>query len=214
MKSKLTKAMLKNHENTLAQGFPDAVLSACLGVSVRSVRRWKAIGKRKNGAKKSELSAHERLCVRFYELRVDGQARLICDLWECLVKRARRDWKAARYVLSVLSPGDFSNRGIAVRAVQRDVAEEIGELSPADLQKRIERESLEIILSALRAGDLQVALSVCKSTSIDAREFSAEEFLRGLRALKNSILNGDGGDGDGDGDGIERQLMSIESERA
>lgn len=213
MNSKLTKAMLKNHKNTIGQGFPDRLLAICLGVSVRSVRRWKAVGKRKHGQKKSEMSAHEQLCVRFYEMRVAGQARLICDLWECLVKRARRDWKAARYVLSVLSPGDFSNRGIAVRAVQRAVSAEIGAMSPEELTKAIERESLEIVLSALRAGDLQVGLSVCKSTSIDASGFSPEDFLQGLRALKNSIVNGDCGDGDGD-DAIERQLMSIENERA
>lgn len=211
MKSKLTKAMLKNHKNTIEQGFPDGVLSACLGVSVRSVRRWKAVGKSKNGQKKSDLSAHEQLCVCFYEHRVRGQARLICDLWECLLKAAERDWKAARYVLSVLSPCDFSNRGIAARAVQRAVADEISALSPAELETAIERESLEIVLSALRAGDLPVAISVCKSTSIDVRGFSPEEFLRGLQDLKKSILNGDGADGVDD---IERQLLSIEAERA
>ena len=211
MKSKLTKSMLKTHKNTIGQGFPDGLLSACLGVSVRSVRRWKAVGKRAFGTKKSDLSEHERLCVRFYEMRVDGQARLICKMWNSLVKAAERDWKAARYVLSVLSPEDFSNKGIAVRAVQREVGDEISALSPADLQAAIERESLEIVLSALRAGDLRVGLSVCKLSSIEAGGFSPEDFLQGLRALKNSILNGDGA---GDGDGIERQLMSIENERA
>lgn len=208
MKSKLTKTMLKNHENTILQGFPDRLLAVCLGVSVRSVRRWKAMGKRLKGQKKRELSAHELLCVRFYEQRVRGQARLICELWDGIVKAAERDWKAARYLLSVLSPADFSNRGIAVRAVQRAVGDEISALSPGELKTTIERESLEIVLSALRAGDLQVAMSICKSSSIDAGGFSAEEFLEGLRALKNSIVNGDGGDGD---DAIERQLMAIES---
>ena len=213
MKSKLSKSMLKNHKNTISQGFPDRLLSACLGVSVRSVRRWKSIGKRVFGTKKSELSAHERLCVRFYELRAAGHARLICKLWDCLVKRAETDWKAARYLLSVLSPEDFSNRGIAVRAVQRDVNAEIADLSPGELQQAIERESLEIVLSALRAGDLQTASLISKSTDLGAGGFSADEFLQGLRELKNSILNGDGGDGDGD-DAIERQLMSLERERA
>lgn len=210
--SKLTKAMIKAHKRTILEGFPDAVLSRCLGVSSRTFRRWRAVARAAVGKRKRDLTARERLCVEFTDLHRRGQTRLISKLWNVVVKAAEGgDWKAARWLLSVLSPEDFSNRGIAVRAVQRDSDAVISAMTPAELQNAIERESLEIILCALRGGDLQTALVISKSTVTDAGAFSPEAFLQGLRALKKSILNGDGG---GDGDGIERQLMEIESERA
>lgn len=210
MKAKLTKSLIQANKQTILQGFPDNLLGRCLGVSARSIRRWRAVARAAAEKRRRDWTARERLCVQFSDLQRRGQANLITDLWLSLRKAAERDWRAARYLLSVLSPADFSNRGIAVRAVQRAVADDISALSPPELQNAIQRESLEIVLSALRSGDLQVALSVCKSSSIDAREFSADEFLQGMRALKKAILNGDGGAGDG----IERQLMSIETERA
>lgn len=212
MKAKLTKSLIQANKKTILQGFPDGILARCLGVSARTLRRWRAVAREAATKKKSGWTARQRMCVEFCELQRRGQAKLIADLWLSLRKAAETDWKAARYLLSVLSPEDFSARGIAMRAVQRDVNAEIGALSPAALKSAIERESLEVILSAVRAGDLHVAMSICKFSSIDASGFSPEDFLQGLRALKNSILNGDGGAGAGDD--IERQLMSIESERA
>lgn len=209
MKAKLTTSLIKANRKTISQGFPDALLGRCLGVSARSIRRWRATARAAAGKPKRDRTARDRLCVQFCELQKRGQANLITDLWVSVRKAAERDWKAASWLLSVLSPEDFSARGIAARAVQRAVGADISALSPAELQTAIERESLEIVLSALRSGDLQVALAICKSTTIDAGGFSQEAFLQGLRALKNSILNGDGGAGD---DGIERQLMELESD--
>lgn len=210
--AKLTKSLIKTHKKTLLEGFSDGVLARLLGVSARTIRRWRAIARRSSGKKKREMTTHERLCIDFADLHRRGQANLISRLWNSIGKAAETDWKAARYLLSVLVPEDFSIKGIAVRAVARTAAAAMSSMETSEILSSIERTSLEIVLSALREGDLPTALTLIKSKEIDASAFSPEEFLQGMRALKNSILNGDGA-GDG-GDGIERQLMSIETERA
>ena len=208
----LTKAFLKKHKAVIERGFPISTLSRILGVARVTGQRWLSRAAAAEGKRKRDLTGMDKLCLQFKAMHEKGQARLLQRQLTQIEECAETDWRAAKWLLSVLMPEDFSTKALSIRAVARQVHGDIPEMEIKDLLAAIERESLEIILTALRERDLGTALLLLKGADIDTTAFDPLEFLKGMQALKQR-LSTSSADTDMEGsDSVEAQLMGIETE--